>query len=66
MVINDVDGREATSDRAEGFTTRSMDIDKDTLIAAGYCSDSADCDVFYSSFGCLGHHSWEATFKRNY
>lgn len=65
-VINDVDGREATSDSAEGFTTRSMDIDKDTLIAAGYCSNSADCDIFYSSFGCIGHHSWEATFKRNY
>lgn len=65
-VIRDADGREATSDEAGGFTTRSLDIDKETLIAAGYCSDSADCDVFYSSYGCQGHHSWNATFTRNY
>ncbi len=66
FVLRNDDGREVISDRAEGFTTRSRDIDKDTLIAAGYCSDSADCDVFYSSYGCQGHHSWEATFQRNY
>ena len=66
FVLRDTDGREATSDRAEGFTTRSRDIDKDTLIAAGYCSNSADCDVFYGSYGCHGHHSWEATFIRAY
>lgn len=65
-VFRDADGREATSDEAGGFTTRSLDIDKPTLIAAGYCSDDADCDVFYSSYGCHGHHSWEATFVRNY
>lgn len=65
-VVRDADGREATSDSAEGFTTRSMDIPKDVLIAAGYCTDSADCDVFYASFGCMGHHSWEAKFQRNY
>jgi len=65
-VIRDVDGRDATSDNAEGFTTRSVDIPKETLIEAGYCSDSADCDTFYNSWGCQGHHSWEATFQRNY
>jgi uncharacterized protein YgiM (DUF1202 family) len=66
FVMRNNDGREAVSDRAEGFTTRSRDISKDLLIAAGYCSDSSDCDVFYSSYGCQGHHSWEATFQRNY
>lgn len=65
-VMQNDDGREAGSDNAEGFTTRSLDIPKDVLIAGGYCADSADCDVFYSSFGCQGHHSWEATFQRNY
>lgn len=65
-VITNNDGRPATSDNADGFTTRSMDIDEATLIAGGYCSNHDDCQVFYSSFGCLGHHSWEATFKRNY
>lgn len=65
-VIRDADGREASSDRAEGFTTRSIDIDKNTLIGAGYCTNDADCDVFYNSYGCHGHHSWEATFVRNY
>ena len=65
-VIQDLDGRDATSDNAEGFTTRSVDIPKETLIETGYCSDSADCDAFYASWGCQGHHSWEATFQRNY
>jgi hypothetical protein len=66
MVIRNNDGREATSDRAEGFTTQSRDIDQATLINAGYCSNDADCQIFYGSWGCNGHHSWEATFKRNY
>lgn len=65
-VIKNNDGREATSDRAEGFTTRSVDIDKPTLIAAGYCTNDEDCQIFYNSWGCQGHHSWEAIFKRNY
>lgn len=66
MVTVNNDGREATSDRAEGFTTRSLDIDKQTLIEAGYCSNAEDCQIFYNSWGCQGHHSWEAIFKRNY
>lgn len=66
MVIRNNDGREATSDRAEGFTTRSIDIDQDTLIATGYCTNDTDCRIFYDSWGCHGHHSWEAIFQRNY
>lgn len=65
-VIRNNDGREAGSDAADGFTTRSVDIDKATLIAAGYCSNDEDCQIFYNSWGCQGHHSWEAIFKRNY
>ncbi len=66
MVVRNNDGREVTSDRAEGFTTRSLDIPMDMLIATGYCSNTEDCQIFYNSFGCHGHHSWEATFQRNY
>ena len=65
-VIKDVDGREAISDNAEGFTTKSLDIDQATLIAGGYCSNDSDCRDFYNSFGCTGHHSWQATFQRNF
>jgi hypothetical protein len=65
-VIQNDDGREADSDRAEGFTTQSRDIGKDLLIAGGYCTNDADCQIFYDSWGCNGHHSWEATFQRNY
>lgn len=65
-VIRNDDGREAGSDRAEGFTTRSIDIDQATLIATGYCTNDDDCRIFYDSWGCHGHHSWEATFQRNY
>lgn len=66
IVTNDSNGAEAGSDRAEGFTTNSRDIDKPTLIGGGYCSDDATCQTFYDQWGCKGHHSWEATFKRNY
>jgi hypothetical protein len=65
-VIQNDDGREAASDRAEGFTTQSRDISQDILIAGGYCTDASDCQTFYDSWGCNGHHSWEATFQRNY
>jgi uncharacterized protein YraI len=65
-VVQNDDGREADSDRAEGFTTQSRDISQDLLIAGGYCSNDADCQIFYDSWGCNGHHSWEATFQRNY
>jgi hypothetical protein len=66
VVIKNDDGREVDSDRAEGFTTQSRDIPKDLLIATGYCTNDADCQIFYDSWGCNGHHSWEATFQRNY
>jgi len=65
-VIKDADGREAISDNAEGFTTKSLDIDQATLIAGGYCTNDSDCQDFYASYGCTGHHSWEATFQRNF
>jgi hypothetical protein len=65
-VIQNDDGREADSDRAEGFTTQSREISQDLLIAGGYCTNATDCQVFYDSWGCNGHHSWEATFQRNY
>jgi len=67
-VIKDNDGREATSDRAEGFTARSRNISADLLAGAGYCDGPglSSCDIFYESFGCNGHHSWEAEFRRNY
>jgi uncharacterized protein YraI len=65
-VIQNDDGREAGSDRAEGFTTQSREISQDLLIAGGYCTNATDCQIFYDSWGCNGHHSWEATFQRNY
>lgn len=65
-VIQNDDGRPVTSDNAEGFTTKSLDIPVPTLIQGGYCTDDADCQIFYNSYGCTGHHSWEATFQRNY
>jgi uncharacterized protein YraI len=65
-VIRNNDGREANSDPAEGFTTRSVDIPVPMLIETGYCTNQEDCQIFYNSWGCQGHHSWEATFQRNY
>jgi uncharacterized protein YraI len=66
QVVRNNDGREADSDKAEGFTTKSLDIPVPRLIEAGYCDDETTCQVFYNSYGCTGHHSWEATLKRNY
>ena len=56
-VTQNDDGRPATSDAAEGFTTKSLDISVPTLIGGGYCTDEADCQIFYNSYGCTGHHS---------
>jgi uncharacterized protein YraI len=66
QVVRNNDGREVVSDKAEGFTTKSLDIPVPQLIEAGYCDDDTTCQVFYNSYGCTGHHSWEATFKRNF
>ena len=65
-VIKDIDGREVTSDISSGHTTISTNIDQATLIGGGFCSDDATCADFYGSHGCLGHHSWEVFFQRNY
>jgi uncharacterized protein YraI len=65
-VIRDADGREVTSDSAEGLTTHSPEIPHDILIGAQYCTDQESCDRFNYSAGCWGHHSWTVTFKRKY
>lgn len=65
-VVRDTDGREVTSDIADGMTTRSPDIPDEILIGAKYCTDQASCDKFNYSAGCWGHHSWTVTFKRRY
>lgn len=66
IVVNDQDGASVGSDRAEGYTTISPDIPWPILIGAGYCSDDATCQTFVDQWGCKGHHSYEATFQRNY
>ncbi len=62
-VMTDHKGRAVSSDATEGATTRTPDIDQQTFIDAGYCSNDADCQVFYSSWGCHGHYSWEFTLQ---
>ncbi len=65
-IIRDVDGRPVTSDYVAGLTTRSPDIPKDVLMAAGYCTEDNTCDAFLKRMGCNGHHSWTVTFRRAY
>ena len=62
-VMTDHKGRAASSDATEGATTRTPDIDQQTFINAGYCSNDADCQIFYGSWGCHGHYSWEFTLQ---
>ena len=62
-VMTDHKGRAVSSDATEGATTRTPDIGQQTFIDAGYCSNDADCQVFYSSWGCHGHYSWEFTLQ---
>ncbi len=62
-VMTDHKGRAVTSDITEGATTRTPDIGQQTFIDAGYCSNDADCQVFYNSWGCHGHYSWEFTLQ---
>lgn len=65
-VIRDADGREATSDVADGMSTEPANIPYDALIGAQYCDDEADCKAFVDLPGCWGHYSWTVTFKRKY
>jgi uncharacterized protein YraI len=65
-VVRDNDGREVTSQDAEGMITKSWEIPQETLIGSGYCRDKESCDKFNYSAGCYGHHSWTVTFQRRY
>lgn len=65
-VIRDADGREVTSDVADGMSTEPANIPYDALIGAKYCDDEADCKAFVDLPGCWGHYSWSVTFKRKY
>jgi uncharacterized protein YraI len=66
MVLRDVDGREATSDRASGNTARTWDIPYAQLIQGRFCKDDATCQAFVGTNGCFGHFSWTVRFRRNY
>ncbi len=63
QVMTDHKGRAATSDITAGATTSTPDIDQQTFIDAGYCSNDEDCQVFRNSWGCHGHYSWEFTLQ---
>ncbi len=67
-VLKDVDGRAVTSDTAYGLTTDPHDIPIDTLIAAQYCTDQAQCNTWVNAPypPCRGHYSWTVTFQRKY
>ena len=65
-VVRDSDGREVSSETADGMSTHSPDIPNELLIGAKYCTDEASCAKFNYSAGCWGHHSWTVTFKRRY
>lgn len=66
-VVRDNDGREVTSDVADGLSTVTYEIPYSDLIAARYCTDEAECKQWLdNSPGCYGHHSWTVTFKRKY
>lgn len=66
MVLRDVDGREASSDRASGNTARTWDIPYPQLIQGRFCKDDATCQAFVNTNGCFGHFSWTVRFRRNY
>ena len=67
-ILKDTDGRAVTSDTAYGLTTDPRDIPIDTLIAAQYCTDQAQCNTWVNAPypPCKGHYSWTVTFQRKY
>lgn len=65
IIIRDVDGHQVTSDTAAAPTLTEA-IPFDILMAARYCSDTADCSHFLSQGGCNGHYSWDVIFRRAY
>ena len=65
-VVQDVDGREVTSEVATGLTTDPRVISDEHFIAAGYCSDGAGCEALRAGMACFAHYSWDVVFKRTY
>jgi uncharacterized protein YraI len=69
-ITRDSDGREVTADVAPGLTTDPRAIPFESLIAGGYCADTASCDAWvnnpYQPPPCLGHYSWTVTYQRKY
>ncbi len=66
IVLRDIDGRQASSERGANLVTDVGRIADDHLIASGYCSDAGSCAGLRAANACYGHFSWDVTFQRTY
>jgi hypothetical protein len=67
MVTKNQDGSPATSDVTPKLSSVDGDIPDEWLVQANYCKDLADCQQRKSTNQlCLGHYSYNVTFKKTY
>jgi hypothetical protein len=68
LVLNDPSaGRPVTSQVTPKLSSVDEEIPLDRLLAAGYCSDMADCQRRLGSNQlCRGHYSYEVIFRRTW
>jgi hypothetical protein len=67
LVTKNQDGSPATSDVTPKLSSVDGDIPDEWLVQANYCKDLADCAQRKSTNQlCLGHYSYNVTFKRTH
>jgi hypothetical protein len=67
QVTHDESGAPTTSDTTPKLSSVDPDIPDEWLVQANYCRDIADCVERKSRNGlCLGHYSYNVTFKKTY
>jgi len=64
-VIRDVDGSPVSSDSVDA-PTDPRSIANSDLMAGGFCTSEAQCEIFKQGLGCFGHYSWDVVFQRAY
>jgi hypothetical protein len=68
LILNDpAAGRPVTSQVTPKLSSIDEDIPLDWLLAAGYCSDTGDCqNRLANNQFCRGHYSYDVTFRRTW
>lgn len=66
-VLGDTSGNRFTSEQTRSLSVNEAEIPIPDLITAGYCPNTAECQQRIKDIQlCLGHHSYNITFQRQW